>query len=286
MYAAAQWTPKTTENGTVYWWCRATEKSVWDEPDAVREARVAAGVAVHDWVAAAGAGAGAAADSAGGKWFKVQGDNHVPCWWNSETGEEWCGDTWPLPWEASDAQEEEGEAEEAEEDDGEEEGDEEEEEEEEEETADATAFAPWSQQRSSDGLEYWFNSVTGEATWEEPAVVQAKRAADAKVEAKAAEQAEATREAEAECAVWSQHCDENGDEYWWNSVTGETQWDEPAAAQTTRVAAVADVEADAATAMTDAQSTAESEACVEAEAEGECADNWSRHCGENGDEYW
>ena len=300
---AAPWAPKATERGTVYWWCRATGQSVWDEPEVVRVERVAAGVAVHAWVAAAAA---AAAAPVGGKWFKVQSDSHVPCWWNSETGEEWRGSTWPLPWEVSEAEveaeaeevEEEAEVEEdrlAEEDEEEEPAIEEDEEDDEEEAegtvADAAAFAPWSQQHASDGSAYWFNSVTGEATWDEPAVVQAWRAADAKTKTKAAgeTEAEATSESEAECANnWSQHRDENGDEYWWNSVTGETRWDEPEAVQTRRAAAVTDAEADAATAMVDAQSTPESEACVGSvtEAEAECANNWSQHRDENGDEYW
>ena len=79
----------------------------------------------------------------------------------------------------------------------------------------AAVASPWQEFWDEQAqAKYWFNNITGEATWTRPPGVGGSRPSSARA-------AGATPTTD----DWVAYVDEDtGQEYWYNAVTGETSW--------------------------------------------------------------
>ena len=82
------------------------------------------------------------------------------------------------------------------------------------------------------GDTYYFNKDTGETTWEEPKPIQAppRTAKTPRGFRKGNDFAQSFKDLKQKSKLlpnWEMLLDESGDAYFWNSVTNETQWEEP-----------------------------------------------------------
>mmetsp|Transcript_24451 Transcript_24451/g.39724 ORF Transcript_24451/g.39724 Transcript_24451/m.39724 type:complete len:1213 (+) Transcript_24451:3-3641(+) len=98
---------------------------------------------------------------------------------------------------------------------------------------DAKASAIWSEYFDENtGLPFYFNSVTGEYRWEVPAELQSKRDLDKKdhdwLQRQDIETLTARSARKRDVASgWVEYQDENGDTYYYNAITQQTQWEKP-----------------------------------------------------------
>uniref|UniRef100_A0A7S3XNB7 WW domain-containing protein n=1 Tax=Heterosigma akashiwo TaxID=2829 RepID=A0A7S3XNB7_HETAK len=116
-----------------------------------------------------------------------------------------------------------------------------------EDTAEEDLWAQYTDEVT--GNAFWYNSATGESTWDRPseggaqsdqaaAALLAERKAAKKMQGLAAAAAAAaspvtvaTEEEKVEQDDWAQYTDEvTGNAYWYNARTGESTWDKPAGA--------------------------------------------------------
>ncbi|XP_059184075.1 WW domain-binding protein 4 [Centropristis striata] len=76
----------------------------------------------------------------------------------------------------------------------------------------------WVEGQSDDGHVYYYNTITGESTWEKPANFQGENSASAQP---------AQTESSSGCP-WMEAVSPEGYTYYYNSETGETSWEKPA----------------------------------------------------------
>jgi hypothetical protein len=111
-------------------------------------------------------------------------------------------------------------------------------------------MSDWAQYATAEGQAYFYNSATGETSWEAPAELTAS--------AQAVESAAPTAvasESSAADSSWGEYFDGDGNKYYYNTVTAETSWDPPPgfkrepieAAEPTSVATAASQQPEAAT---------------------------------------
>ena len=77
---------------------------------------------------------------------------------------------------------------------------------------------------------YFFNKLTGETTWDPPIQPPERTTKTPKGFRKGMSFSSSIHDLNAEVDLlpdWEVVVDDEGDTYYWNSVTGETQWDEP-----------------------------------------------------------
>jgi len=84
----------------------------------------------------------------------------------------------------------------------------------------------WTLQTADDGAVFYYNSNTGETSWDRPIATSSVPIATSAVEVAATEDAGAI-EATPLPAGWSQETAEDGAVFYYNSSSGETSWDRP-----------------------------------------------------------
>lgn len=90
--------------------------------------------------------------------------------------------------------------------------------------ADDAVAASWTSHRTDDGQEYFYNSETGETTWERPEGVTI---ADGETEQSTPQESSAQEAPLQGTGTWTAHQTDDGQEYYYNVETGETTWERP-----------------------------------------------------------
>ena len=93
-------------------------------------------------------------------------------------------------------------------------------------TSSETAELPegWSEQTSEDGSVFYYNSVTGDTSWDRPAATETETAGTTEIPAVGEQQVTAHGDLP---AGWSEEKAEDGAVFYFNSANGETSWDRP-----------------------------------------------------------
>jgi len=93
-------------------------------------------------------------------------------------------------------------------------------------TSSATAELPdgWSEQTSEDGSVFYYNSITGETSWERPSTETAETT---EIPTAAVEEQQVVAHGDLP-AGWTEERAEDGAVFYFNSATGDTSWDKPA----------------------------------------------------------
>jgi hypothetical protein len=110
----------------------------------------------------------------------------------------------------------------------------------------------WVEYATEDGKPYFVNSATNETVWENPNLPAAAEAAEAAVQPTDAALPGEDQSRARNVSAWQATADESsGKTYYFNSVTGQTSWDEPP-----ELAAIAEAEAAAAAGGAEAEAAA------------------------------
>jgi len=84
---------------------------------------------------------------------------------------------------------------------------------------DTPRFGDWSEMVDADGNVYYYNVVTGEASWDKPAEADSAEAAAA---------ADVPADEPVRHGDWIQLQDDSGNYYWYNEANGQSAWELPA----------------------------------------------------------
>ena len=105
----------------------------------------------------------------------------------------------------------------------------------------------WEAIKDDEGRTYYYNTVTGESSWEAPAGFAGGAAASAAGSSEEAEggQSAATTASSDQPQRWTGYKDDEGRTYYYNDTTGETQWERPEEGPNVTVVEEEDMEAEA-----------------------------------------